>query len=91
MTIGIAICREEDYDALRAILKAAHEIPTAWQDFMRQADAAQQFWKEQGHSVMKVEITPNVFLLWCTQRGGKADAAAMHRFASYVAENNAGG
>jgi hypothetical protein len=43
MTFDIAVCREEDYDALRAILKDAHEIPAAWQDFTRQADAAQKF------------------------------------------------
>jgi hypothetical protein len=57
MTTGIAVCREEDYDALRAIIEDAHEIPTAWQDFIKQADAAQQFWEEQRHSVIKVEIS----------------------------------
>jgi hypothetical protein len=88
MIIGIAVCREEDYNALRAIIEDAHEIPTAWQDFIKQADAAQQFWKEQGNSVIRVEIAAPAFLLWCTQRGAKADAATMHRFASYVAEGN---
>jgi hypothetical protein len=80
-TIGIPWCREEDYDAFRAIFEDAHDLPLTWDEFARRAQDAEQHYQAQGQVVTRVYIDPRAFPQWCRSKRYRVNAQARARFA----------
>lgn len=90
-TVGIAWCREEDYDALRAVIEHPNDLPATWRAFTQDAKFAEQFYKSQGKVVRRVYIDAPKLVAWCNSKGCRVDAKAHMRFAQEVAADPNGG
>lgn len=85
MAIGIPWCRQEDYDAFRAIFEDRRDLPLAWNEFIQRAQHAEKFWQDQGRIVERVDIDPKIFPTWCAENGHGVNAYARTTFAYLIA------
>lgn len=83
--IGIAWCREEDYSAFVAIFEDRKDLPATWEAFAKAMQEAEDHWKAQGSSTVRVYIDPRTFPVWCKRKGCRVDAQARNKFAFEVA------
>ena len=81
MVIGIPWCREEDYDAFRAMFEDRDNLPLDWDKFVCIAQKAERLYRSQREIVERVYIDPNKFRLWCAENGLRVDRAARLEFA----------
>ncbi len=86
--IGIPWCREEEYDAFRAIFEDAKDLPPDWKAFADAAQQAEEFHKQQGYIVKRVYIDPRTFPEWCQTQGYGVNAQARARFAERTVNTN---
>jgi hypothetical protein len=92
--LGLPWCREEDYDAFRAIFEDANNLPTLWKQFITPLEKAEQAFQADGQSVKRIYINPLTFPGWCERKGYRINAKAREKFAAEIAikvQRNAGG
>lgn len=92
--VGLAWCREEDYDAFVAIFEDANSLPRAWDKFIKPYEQAEKDFQAKGQTVKRIYINPRTFPDWCARKGYRVNAKARERFAAEIAvkeQRNAGG
>jgi hypothetical protein len=82
--IGIPCCREEDYNALRAICEDANDMPSTWHEFFNLAQKAENSFLENGQSAARVNINPDIFADWCAREGYRVESKARAKYAVTV-------
>lgn len=73
---GICWYRREDYARVLAVMADADKLPRDYDQFVKNAEAAEQRFRAQGWIVHRVDLDPDQFLAWCTARNVDADASA---------------
>lgn len=51
-------------------------LPASYDQFVKQAEAAEQRLRAEGWIIHRVDLDPDQFLAWCTARNVDADAQA---------------
>jgi hypothetical protein len=88
MPFGLPLCWKEDYRAFCAIFEDAHNLPGTWEEFMELAEAAEEHYQDQGHTVVRVYIDPRTFPEWCARNGHRVNARARNVYAANIAQAN---
>ena len=73
---GIAWYRRENYARVLAVMADAHVLPRRFDEWLEQAQRAEQRFVAQGWVVHRIDLDPNEFLAWCTRHNIDADAKA---------------
>jgi hypothetical protein len=57
--------RKEDYPALLTIFEDGRKMPRTWEEWLKQAEKAEQKMEIQGYMTERVYIDPDTFPDWC--------------------------
>ena len=87
--IGFPWFRREHYATLRVLLEDGDELPRAYAEWLKEAEAARQSLARYGAHVIRAYIDPLEFSEWCLSRALKFDAAARAQYADWIAVNGA--
>ena len=91
--VVILWCREEDYDALLAILEDADDLPKSWKHFAARMEMAEKAHQDSGKVVARININPRLFANWCAIHGKRITTETAYKFAAEIAikeQRNAG-
>lgn len=88
--VGIPWFESGLYRDCRALMSDGAKLPAHHGAWLAEAEALCAEAQAAGHHVLKVNIEPKDFSLWCRARNIAPDAKARVRFANYVAFREAG-
>jgi hypothetical protein len=80
--IGIPWCRQENYNAFRAMLEDGHHTPKTWERFVEITEKAEKDRQAKGNPIVRVEIDPRTFPGWCEFHGHRVNTQSCHLFAA---------
>jgi hypothetical protein len=89
-TVGVPWFRPGDYGACRKLMTDGAGLPEQYGDWLALAEALCAEAEAAGHHVLKVNIEPKDFSVWCRARNIAPDAKGRVRFANFVAFREAG-
>ncbi|MGE0659818.1 MAG: hypothetical protein AB7O63_10005 [Reyranellaceae bacterium] len=73
-----------DWPALHQAFADREAINPCYDQWKSRAIAREQRWRDDGYTVLRVEVRPETFLAWCQQNGRKIDHAARRAYADEV-------
>jgi hypothetical protein len=79
--IGIAWYKPEHYDELKRLFSDGRNLPSTYNEWLKQAEGLLNKLKREGQTVEKVYIEPDTFPAWCAEKGMDVDSKARVRFA----------
>ena len=89
-TVGVPWFGPGDYDVCRKLMADGMNLPEHHGDWLAEAEALCADVEAAGHHVLKVNIGPRDFSVWCRARNIMPDAKARVRFANFIAFREAG-
>ena len=89
-TVGIPWFGPGDYGACRTMMADGASLPEQHGAWLAEAEALCAEAQAAGHHVLKVDIKPKDFSIWCRARNIVPDAKARVRFANFIAFREAG-
>lgn len=89
-TVGIPWFDAASYGACRKMMIDGAGLPEQYGDWLALAQALCAEAEAAGHQVLKVNIEPKDFSIWCRARNIAPDAKGRVRFANFIAFREAG-
>lgn len=74
--VGMAWFKRAHYSALRAMFKDGHKLHRTYDEWLAAAERGEQRLRADGIRVVRVDIDPDDFPIWCKAQGLKLDAEA---------------
>ena len=85
--VGVYWIDENDYAALLTVFEDLTAFPSTWPEWLKMAEEMERGLKAYGHPVMRVNIDPRTFPIWCAAHDTSRGREGRKRFvAAAVAE-----
>ncbi|WP_409560239.1 hypothetical protein [Hyphomicrobium sp. MC8b] len=81
-TAGICWYSKENYPRVLAVMADADVLPRNFHKWLKQAETSEKHFRAQGWIIHRVDLDPDAFLRWCTERNVDANADARMAFAN---------
>jgi hypothetical protein len=85
MAMGMTWYYRQDYRRILEVMEDADKLPATYDNWLKNAEAAEREMKKRGHTVIRAMINPDEFVTWCRGRGLKTDAEARKQWANEAA------
>lgn len=82
---GMAWFKRENFDLLRTMFKDGHKLHRTYDEWLVAAETGRKKLEVEGTRIVRVNIDPDKFPVWCEAQGMELNAAARTRYAGLVA------
>lgn len=83
-TTSMAWISESDYETLRALMIDGHILPATYQEWKRHVQRSMEMLAAKGHVVVKVNVDPDRFAIWCREWAIPISSASCRQYAMAV-------